>query len=140
MRFLPASPLSSLDSRFTIRLNFSLPNSTSLSYSNMTDTKESPSASLSATYDSPSGHRDFTYTVSTPQVKNDGSVDIEAKTTYLSELRVSTRKLQEDINKFLTEKMEEDKKVAGPNGASRQESKDELEEENYGEEDAEDDT
>jgi hypothetical protein len=109
----------------------------------MTDTKESPTASLSATYDSPSGHSDFTYTVSTPPVKNDGSMDVKAKTTYLSELRASTRRLQEDINKFLTEKMEEDKKAAGqdgPNGASKQKSKDELEEENYGEENAEDDT
>ncbi|ETI28719.1 hypothetical protein G647_01170 [Cladophialophora carrionii CBS 160.54] len=109
----------------------------------MSPTTTSPSASLSATYDSPSGHRDFAYTVSTPPVQSDGSIDTKAKTTYLSELRASTRRLQEDINKFLTEKMEEDKKAAGqdgPSGASRQKSKDELEEENYGEETAEDDT
>ncbi|EXJ64775.1 hypothetical protein A1O7_01113 [Cladophialophora yegresii CBS 114405] len=109
----------------------------------MAPTTGSSSASLSATYDSPSGHKTFADTITSPPVENDGSIDTKAKTTYLSELRASTRRLQGDINKFLTEKMEEDKKAAGQdglNGASKQKSKDELEEENYGEEDAEDDT
>lgn len=103
----------------------------------MPDITGSQKASLSATYDSPSGHKDFVHTIPTPQVDSNGSADTTGKTKYLSELRTSTRRLQEDINKFLTEKMEEDKKAvgeAGDNSTSKEKSTDELEEENYGEE------
>ena len=99
-----------------------------------------PSASLSATYESPSGHKDFVYAVTTPHVQNRDLIEAHAKSKYLSELRASTKRLQDDVNKFLTEKMEEDKKTADQdrlNGTSKQKSKDELEEENYGEENAE---
>lgn len=103
----------------------------------MPDITETQKANLSATYDSPSGHKDFVHTISTPQVDNNGAAATAGKTKYLSELRTSTKKLQEEINKFLTEKMEEDKKAVGEegqNGTSKQKSEDELEEENYGEE------
>ena len=92
---------------------------------------------LKATYDSPSGHKDFANAISAPQSKNDGTANIQAKTKYLSELRASSKNLQEDINKFLTTKMEEDKKTTEQdikNAAAKQRPKDELEEENYGEE------
>ncbi|RMJ23152.1 hypothetical protein PHISP_05967, partial [Aspergillus sp. HF37] len=49
-------------------------------------------------------------------------------TAYLAQLGQSTRKLQDDINAFLTERMDEDKKSAE---VSESEAK---EEENYGEE------
>lgn len=62
---------------------------------------------------------------------------------YLSELRTSAKQLQEDVNVFLTKKMEEDKATAGREGVvgsapgdkkGVEKSRDEIEEENYGEE------
>ncbi|OAP59715.1 hypothetical protein AYL99_07013 [Fonsecaea erecta] len=103
---------------------------------------DSPAA-LTATYDSPSGSRHFQNTISAPKHDEDGSLSVEAKKKYVSELRASSKKLQEDINKFLTEKMEEDKKQIGKdseNGTPKERSKDELEEENYGEENEQDET
>ncbi|KAJ9608622.1 hypothetical protein H2200_006393 [Cladophialophora chaetospira] len=109
----------------------------------MPEPSESSSVRLSAIYESPSGRKDFAYAVSTPQAGHDGSIKTDAKSKYLSELRASTKKLQEDVNKFLTEKMEEDKRAAGQhglNGASKEKFTDELEEEKYGEENAEEET
>ena len=57
------------------------------------------------------------------------------KTNYLSALRKSVVKLQEDINGFLTTKMEEDKALAASSGMKVD---DKAEEENYGEEKVED--
>lgn len=57
------------------------------------------------------------------------------KTEYLSNLRQSVTKLQDEINTFLTEKMEEDKALAAKAGLKVDEKK---EEERYGEEDVED--
>ncbi|KIX97228.1 uncharacterized protein Z520_07343 [Fonsecaea multimorphosa CBS 102226] len=109
----------------------------------MSSTSNNSPAALAATYDSPSGSRNFEYSISTPEIEEDGKLSAEAKTKYVSELRASSKKLQEDINKFLTEKMEEDKKKPGQNsgnGTTKEKSKDELEEENYGEENEQDDT
>ncbi|KAH0841352.1 hypothetical protein AYO21_04947 [Fonsecaea monophora] len=100
----------------------------------------SPTA-LTASYNSPSESKHFQYTITAPQTQDDGSLSAEAKTKYVSELRASSKKLQEDINKFLTEKMEEDKKQTGQHSEDstlKQKSKDELEEENYGEENEQD--
>jgi hypothetical protein len=94
---------------------------------------------LTASYTSPSGEKQFTYTITAPSRSDDASKSTATKTAYLHELRSSTKKLQEDINVFLTAKMEEDKKVAATNGKSAQKTKDEEEEENYGEEVVEDD-
>ena len=58
------------------------------------------------------------------------------KTAYLSGLRSSVVTLQEDVNAFLTVKMEEDKTLASPKGLKVDEKK---EEENYGEEVVEED-
>lgn len=54
------------------------------------------------------------------------------KSAYLSQLGQSVRQIQNDVNTFLTERMEEDKKSAA---VSEKEVK---EEENYGEENVED--
>jgi hypothetical protein len=98
------------------------------------------SAALKASYRSPVGSKDFQYVISTSTSSKNTSVDTLSKTKYLSELRASTKLLQDDINQFLTEKMEEDKKSEAAKGASGHEAIDEVEEENYGEEAGEDDT
>ena len=100
------------------------------------------SAVLRAEYQSPTGSKDFQHAISAPPSQDTKPLDTQAKTKYLSNLRASSKQLQEDINKFLTEKMEEDKRAQGQvtmNGASKQKAKDELEEETYGEEAPEDD-
>ncbi|KAL8902689.1 MAG: hypothetical protein Q9207_004456, partial [Kuettlingeria erythrocarpa] len=56
-------------------------------------------------------------------------------TEYLSTLRKSVTRLQDEINAFLTERMEEDKALAAKAGVKIDEKK---EEENYGEENVED--
>lgn len=93
-------------------------------------------------YDSPSGAQQFQHVIPSSAVEKDGSVDGPAKRNYLSQLRLSSKKLQEDINAYLTDKMEEDKRASGlqKEGAPSQKTKDELEEENYGEEPEEDET
>ena len=104
---------------------------------NMSNGSQSSSTQIRATYDSPSGHEDFVYSIVVPPEKDGDPVAVETRTKYLSDLRASSKKLQDDINKFLTEKMEEDKRATKPgssNGATKQKSNDELEEENYGEE------
>ncbi|KAL6249895.1 hypothetical protein RBB50_003751 [Rhinocladiella similis] len=95
---------------------------------------------LKASYLSPSGVVDIQHVITTPASH---AFDTEAKTQYLGELRASSRKLQDEINKFLTNKMEEDRTAqdqARSGGTSLQKTQDELEEENYGEEVAEEDT
>lgn len=70
---------------------------------------------------------------------------LKDKVAYLTELRTSTKQLQEDINVFLTRKMGEDgasvvvpgeDAVDGTDKSKKQVNpfEDELEEENYGEE------
>ncbi|RVX73242.1 hypothetical protein B0A52_02370 [Exophiala mesophila] len=88
-------------------------------------------ASLIAAYSSPNETKQFEHLVPSPKVSSDGTLDTTAKTQYLSQLRASTKKLQEDINTYLTQKMEEDKRA----GADTVQGKtaDEVEEENYGE-------
>lgn len=55
---------------------------------------------------------------------------------YLSALRKSVVELQDEVNGFLTTKMEEDKALAASAGMK---ADDKVEEENYGEEKVEDD-
>lgn len=97
--------------------------------------------SLKASYESPSETKDFVHNLSASCSRES---TVEQKTAYLSELRHSVRKLQEDINVFLTEKMAEDKArdvQSSPEKSKSRDgkSKDEIEEENYGEEQPEDD-
>jgi len=93
-------------------------------------------ATVKVHYSSPSGTQTFSYNIGSSQ-----PVDTSSKVTYLNELRSSTKKLQEDINVFLTAKMGEDKAQAAISGTSSKisKSRDEEEEENYGEETVEDD-
>jgi hypothetical protein len=99
-------------------------------------------AILSATYTNASGsipsNHQFSYPISSPIPAIDSAV--ADKTTYLSELRTSIKTLQEQINVFLTQKMEEGKlqpvtdKDSVPLKKAERKTTDEEEEENYGEE------
>ena len=85
---------------------------------------------LQADYASPNVTRSFTHPL--PPASN---ASTEEKTKYLSALRQSVVKLQEEVNGFLTTKMEEDKALAAGAGMKID---DKAEEENYGEEKVED--
>jgi len=66
--------------------------------------------SLSATYKGQTNTKVFTQIISSPLPDAKTSPpDTKAKVGYLSGLRASTKRLQDEINTFLTEKMEEDK-------------------------------
>ena len=87
--------------------------------------------SLKADYTSLNTTKTFTQPL--PPASNEST---EEKTVYLSALRKSVVKLQEEVNAFLTTKMEEDKALAARAGMK---ADDKAEEENYGEEKVEDD-
>ncbi|KAF7511736.1 hypothetical protein GJ744_003467 [Endocarpon pusillum] len=100
-------------------------------------------ATLGATYTSPSSVKTFTNPISAPFPSSETPTAVKDKVSYLSELRASTKQLQEEINVFLTQKMQEDTASArttgteGHEGGSKkgeENSKDELMEEDYGEE------
>lgn len=86
---------------------------------------------LRASYNAPTGQQVFIFEIPAPT-----KGDVASKIIYLSELRSSTRRLQEKVNSFLTEKMEEGKRnaIESENQASKGKVNDEEEEENYGEE------
>jgi hypothetical protein len=90
------------------------------------------SNAIVAKYTSPSETKDFTCPIS---AKCSTKPTVAERTANLNELRSNTKKLQNDINTFLTEKMAEDK-ASDTNGKK---AKDEVDEDNYGEEGAEDD-
>ncbi|KAK4111145.1 hypothetical protein N656DRAFT_690295, partial [Canariomyces notabilis] len=89
--------------------------------------------SLSANYTSTSN---APFTISLPLTTPPNSTTTENKTKYLAELRQSAISLQEQVNRELTARMEEDKtrdtSATTDPGASLVD--DEKEEENYGEE------
>ena len=103
---------------------------------------------LSATYTnsstSPPTTHQFSYPISAP-IPPTGSTSVKDKTAYLCDLRKSVKGLQNEVNIFLTQKMEEDKLHAvkmGPDGKEKEvgtKAADEVEEENYGEEEVGDD-
>ncbi|KAJ5081300.1 hypothetical protein NUU61_009564 [Penicillium alfredii] len=85
---------------------------------------------LHAVYTAPQASRTFEHAIPV-----DSATDaVAAKQAHLTALQSFVPKLQEEINVFLTERMEEDKKAQGQ--ISEKEAK---EEENYGEEVVEDD-
>ncbi|KAF2219161.1 Gon7 family-domain-containing protein [Elsinoe ampelina] len=90
---------------------------------------------LKATYVSPTGDQSFTHSLSSIDQANRSTSD---KTAYLSDLRSKTSKLQDEINVFLTGKMEEDKAAHSDSGRKSKVDED-KEEEMYGEEDPEQD-
>lgn len=105
----------------------------------------SQSNALRAVYTSPqpstqSQSQTFQHQLSSLPVSSDSASPeaVKAKSTYLSELRQLVPQLQDEINVFLTERMEEDKKAAEAQG-SKQSEKEAKEEENYGEENVEED-
>ena len=106
----------------------------------------SSSTALKAVYKSPSGEKMFSHDITAATAlclvsEHDDQVQFsKAKTAYLSEIRSSVKKMQGDINTFLTAKMDEDKKIASSAGAQTNGKRtDEVEEEKYGEEDVEED-
>jgi Gon7 family len=100
-----------------------------------TDERNNENA-LAARYRSPTGMKDFTHGLS---AKCSPKATVSETTAYLSELRSGTKTMQENINKFLTEKMEEDKTREASTKSTKTKGQDEVEEENYGEEPAEED-
>ena len=93
--------------------------------------ESSSKSTLKAEYAAPNDAKSFAYPL--PPASNEST---EQKTAYLSALRESVSKLQEDINAFLTKKMEEDKGSASTAGSKVDDKK---EEENYGEENLDED-
>lgn len=83
--------------------------------------------SLRADYVSPDSSRSFDHPVASPFPSN-----TQEKVAYLADLKELVPKIQNDMNVFLTARMEEDKKSAGVS------EKEKKEEENYGEENVED--
>lgn len=86
-------------------------------------------STLSASYASPATTKTFTHTLPSASVTS-----TKEKTAYLAAVRKSVVQLQEEVNGFLTIKMEEDKILSGEGGAKVD---DKAEEENYGEENVE---
>ncbi|KAL4749138.1 hypothetical protein BDW72DRAFT_141663 [Aspergillus terricola var. indicus] len=103
----------------------------------MASTPSSQSNRLQAQYTSPQLNRTFEHTVNSP-APSPSDENIKVKIAYLSELRKLVPALQNDINLFLTERMEVDKKIAEAQGCQLSE-KEAKEEENYGEEVVDDD-
>lgn len=89
---------------------------------------------LSATYQS-SGNASFTFTRKLPAPSTEKTSD---RTAYLDALRKAATEMQEQINKELTLRMEEDKarEAEGTKGKAVDDAK---EEDNYGEEMVEED-
>lgn len=87
---------------------------------------------LKATYTAP-GASEESFKEALPAVSKE--VSTEERTEYLGKLRTSITSIQDQINVFLTHKMEEDNAKAGAAAAAQ----DAKEEENYGEETVEDD-
>ena len=86
-----------------------------------------PPSNLKASYQSPTGLQKFSHSIASPSAREPTS-----KAAYLGDLRLKTNTMQDEINHFLTTKMEEDKTVsaaATTNGKPR----DVQEEEDYGE-------
>ncbi|KAK5429224.1 hypothetical protein LTR34_007684 [Exophiala xenobiotica] len=94
--------------------------------------KNQSPAILKAIYSSPTDSKDFEQSVAAARH--------EAKSKYLANLRASSKKLQDEINKYLTENMEADKKAQGQADVTGTSRPDELEEQRYGEEAGDDDT
>ena len=87
---------------------------------------------VKAEYTSPG----FTHVFKQPLPQLPREPSTQEKTAYLSALRSSVVALQNDVNTFLTAKMEEDKALASARDLKVDEKK---EEENYGEEVVEED-
>ena len=97
----------------------------------MTTPESSANAKLSADYKSPTGQHTFSYEV--PAVSQNQST--EETTDFLAKLRQSAVRMQQDVNTFLTQKMDEDKALENTKEVQHNAKVDEdKEEDNYGEE------
>jgi hypothetical protein len=98
---------------------------------NLTQSQQGASG-IEAAYSSPTGQESFRHVLPVLEAQH----STEEKTNYLAAIRNKIPLLQEQINQFLTQKMEEDKsKGAKPISNRKHGSADESkEEENYGEE------
>ncbi|KAI5270045.1 hypothetical protein E4T47_06563 [Aureobasidium subglaciale] len=85
-------------------------------------------AHLTAVYTSPTATNTFSAPLSSAPTKTTSS---QEKSQYLGDLRDKAIQMQEDINQYLTKKMDEDK--AATEGAANSKDED-LEEQMYGEE------
>lgn len=93
---------------------------------------------VTADYDSQTEQKTFAATLSTATSATSSTSE---KTAYLGELREHVSQMQDDINAFLTAKMEEDKAAEQAAGHRKVKGIDEdKEEQMYGEEDPEDDS
>ena len=82
--------------------------------------------SLTADYSSDTGQKQFKHDIGAVSEASSTKDRVE----YLAKLRSSVTKLQDEVNVFLTKKMDEDKALDGKNKSLD----DKKEEENYGEE------
>ncbi|KAL8779960.1 MAG: hypothetical protein Q9213_006685 [Squamulea squamosa] len=87
-----------------------------------------PSTTLAATYTSPSTSKTFTH-----PLPSSTTTSLAEKTQYLSTLRQSMTQLQDEVNAFLTDKMEKDKALAAKAGV-KDKVDEKKEEDFYGEE------
>jgi hypothetical protein len=85
------------------------------------------SAHLTAVYTSPTATNTFSSPLQSAPTQQSSSSE---KSQYLADLRQKVAQLQDDINRFLTEKMDQDK--AATDGAPSKD--DPMEEDMYGEE------
>lgn len=99
----------------------------------MTPKDQLSGSELKADYSSPTTTRTFALSLPSASASTRSTKE---KTSYLSVLRKSVVQLQDDINGFLTTKMEEDKALAAEAGTKTDDKK---EEEKYGEEGVEED-
>lgn len=130
-------PIAFLSPRLILFLLSSLlfpPSTTDIFYSFYTThnmpAPNSQSITLSAVYSSPDSTRSFEHPLSS-SIPSGSQDHTNAKVAYLADLKEQVPKLQNDINVFLTARMEEDKKSAEVS------EKEKKEEENYGEENVE---
>ncbi|KAK8247530.1 hypothetical protein HDK90DRAFT_405748 [Phyllosticta capitalensis] len=86
---------------------------------------------LKAVYTSPNDAGPKTFSRDLPAISSDPSTD--EKTAYLAALRKNVSELQNDVNTYVTQKMEEDKKKGDDDANAA------VLEANYGEENVEDD-
>ncbi|KAI9839505.1 MAG: hypothetical protein M1819_002130 [Sarea resinae] len=104
-----------------------------------TSNTSNPPSTLTANYVSPDSSRTFQHDLPTlPAFSHPSGTtnDQNPKTAYLSALRTCTTKLQEEVNVFLTRRMEEDNKASAGTATAANGSKldEKQEDENYGEE------
>ncbi|EME49748.1 hypothetical protein DOTSEDRAFT_68505 [Dothistroma septosporum NZE10] len=88
---------------------------------------------LVAHYTSPKATQSLSYEL--PPLPEDGA-NVEQKTSYLAALRAKTTKLQDAVNAYLTQKMDEDKAAENVQAKASKDAE-EREEEMYGKEDPE---